>query len=138
MKTIPIALALLVSGSIHAQAWRNCVPDSIGPGGCDSIGPGGGLSIGPGGGQSIGPGGGLSIGPGCGQSIGPGGGYLLAQAADLLLTETAHEVWTPGRCALSHLQNVGPVDEPIKDHDRKIQSAAATDSAITEENTFGA
>jgi hypothetical protein len=61
----------------HAQAWRNCVPGSIAPGGCDSIGPGGGRSIGPGGGQSIGPGGGRSIGPGGGQSIGPGGGQSI-------------------------------------------------------------
>jgi hypothetical protein len=53
----------------QGQAWRNCIPDSIGPGGCDSIGPGGGQSIGPGGGQSIGPGGGLSIGPGGGLAI---------------------------------------------------------------------
>ena len=37
----------------QGQAWRNCIPDSIGPGGCDSIGPGGGLSIGPGGGLAI-------------------------------------------------------------------------------------
>ena len=66
-----------VSSGANAQAWRNCVPGSIGPGGCDSIGPGGGLSIGPGGGQSIGPGGGLSIGPGGGQSIGPGGGLSI-------------------------------------------------------------
>ena len=66
------------SANVHAgQAWRDCVPGSIGPGGCDSIGPGGGQSIGPGGGQSIGPGGGQSIGPGGGQSIGPGGGKSL-------------------------------------------------------------
>ena len=58
----PISLA-------QAQAWRNCIAGSIGPGGCESIGPGGG--------QSIGPGGGLSIGPGGGQSIGPGGGRAL-------------------------------------------------------------
>jgi hypothetical protein len=65
------------SGDVSAQAWRNCIPNSIGPGGCDSIGPGGGRSIGPGGGGSIGPGGGLSIGPGGGQSIGPGGGQSI-------------------------------------------------------------
>lgn len=64
----------LMSG---AQAWRDCIPNSIGPGGCDSIGPGGGQSIGPGGGLSIGPGGGQSIGPGGGQSIGPGGGQSI-------------------------------------------------------------
>jgi hypothetical protein len=40
-------------GAANAQAWKDCVPGSIGPGGCDSIGPGGGQSIGPGGGQSI-------------------------------------------------------------------------------------
>lgn len=62
---------------VSAQAWRNCIPNSIGPGGCDSIGPGGGRSIGPGGGESIGPSGGLSIGPSGGQSIGPGGGQSI-------------------------------------------------------------
>jgi hypothetical protein len=75
-----LSLALLLGGlnsPVQAQAWRNCVPGSIAPGGCDSIGPGGGMSIGPGGGQSIGPGGGLSIGPGGGQSIGPGGGQSI-------------------------------------------------------------
>jgi hypothetical protein len=45
----------------QSQTWRNCAPESIGPGGCDSIGPGGGQSIGPCGGLSIGPGGGLAI-----------------------------------------------------------------------------
>jgi len=45
-----LALSLFTIPSfVHAQAWRDCVPNSIGPGGCDSIGPGGGLSIGPGG-----------------------------------------------------------------------------------------
>ena len=69
---------LLFSLPAHSQqAWRDCTPGSIGPGGCDSIGPGGGRSIGPGGGMSIGPGGGLSIGPGGGQSIGPGGGQSI-------------------------------------------------------------
>jgi hypothetical protein len=67
VRTILLALtALLVPASVEAQAWRNCVQGSIGPGGCESIGPGGGRSIGPGGGLSIGPGGGLSIGPGGG------------------------------------------------------------------------
>jgi hypothetical protein len=59
-----LAAFVLVSLSTlpaNAQAWRNCVQGSIGPGGCDSIGPGGGRSIGPGGGLSIGPEGGLSI-----------------------------------------------------------------------------
>ena len=69
----------------QGQAWRNCIPDSIGPGGCDSIGPGGGQSIGPGGGQSIGPGGGLSIGPGGGQSIGPGGGLSIGPGGGLAI-----------------------------------------------------
>jgi hypothetical protein len=59
------------------KAWRDCIPHSIGPGGCDSISPGGGLSIGPGGGLSIGRGGGLSIGTEGGQSIGPGGGQSI-------------------------------------------------------------
>ena len=53
MKNLLIALGLLALGSVHAQAWRDCIPDSIGPGGCDSIGPGGGQSIGPGGGLAI-------------------------------------------------------------------------------------
>ena len=63
MKKIIFIAALMLFGStvVHAQAWRDCVPGSIGPGGCDSIGPGGGRSIGPGGGQSIGPDGGKSL-----------------------------------------------------------------------------
>jgi hypothetical protein len=69
--------------SANAQAWRNCIQNSIGPGGCESIGPGGGQSIGPGGGASIGPGGGLSIGPGGGQSIGPGGGLSIGPGGGL-------------------------------------------------------
>jgi hypothetical protein len=69
--------SLPLSAPALAQAWKSCVPNSIGPGGCDSIGPGGGQSIGPGGGQSIGPNGGQSIGPGGGQSIGPGGGQSI-------------------------------------------------------------
>jgi hypothetical protein len=71
------ALSLGVSAPASAQAWRNCIPNSMGPGGCDSMGPGGGLSMGPGGGQSMGPGGGLSMGPGGGQSMGPGGGQSM-------------------------------------------------------------
>jgi hypothetical protein len=47
------ALALFCVTSLNAQSWRNCVPGSIGPGGCDSIGPGGGRSIGPGGGYQL-------------------------------------------------------------------------------------
>jgi hypothetical protein len=65
---------LLIPSMASAQAWRDCVQGSYGPGGCESIGPGGGRSYGPGGGLSYGPGGGLSIGPGGGQSYGPGGG----------------------------------------------------------------
>jgi hypothetical protein len=64
-----IAALLLIASTAHAQAWRDCVRNSIGHGGCESIGPGGGMSIGPGGGQSIGPGGGQSIGPGGGRSL---------------------------------------------------------------------
>jgi hypothetical protein len=74
---------LVWAGAANAQAWRNCIQNSIGPGGCESIGPGGGQSIGPGGGQSIGPGGGLSIGPGGGQSIGPGGGLSIGPGGGL-------------------------------------------------------
>jgi hypothetical protein len=61
-KLFLIAVISIFASSANAQAWRNCIPGSIGPGGCNSIGPGGGLSIGPGGGQSIGPGGGQSLG----------------------------------------------------------------------------
>jgi hypothetical protein len=60
MKKIVLLAAFILysTANVHAgQAWRDCIPGSIGPGGCDSIGPGGGQSIGPGGGQSIGPGG---------------------------------------------------------------------------------
>lgn len=74
---MPLLVGSAFSTSADAQAWRDCIPNSIGPGGCDSIGPGGGKSIGPGGGLSIGPGGGLSIGPAGGQSIGPGGGQSI-------------------------------------------------------------
>jgi hypothetical protein len=77
---VVLALSVALVTSVQAQAWRDCVRGSIGPGGCESIGPGGGLSIGPGGGQSIGPGGGQSIGPGGGQSIGPGGGQSIRPA----------------------------------------------------------
>ncbi len=73
LNLVLLTLAMLTLGSAQAQAWRDCIPNSIGPGGCDSIGPVGGQSIGPGGGLSIGPGGGQSIGPGGGLSIGPGG-----------------------------------------------------------------
>lgn len=76
---------VMMSGAASAQAWRDCVPGSIGPGGCDSIGPGGGRSIGPGGGLSIDPGGGLSIGPDGGQSIGPGGGRSIGPGGGLSL-----------------------------------------------------
>src|SRR5262245_66110239 len=79
-------ILLLFAISVQAdewKAWKDCIQNSIGPGGCDSIGPGGGRSIGPGGGWSIGPGGGLSIGPGGGQSIGPGGGLSIAPGGGL-------------------------------------------------------
>ena len=82
---ISLCLLVLTPTGVQAQAWRDCVPGSIGPGGCDSIGPGGGQSIGPGGGQSIGPGGGLSIGPGGGQSIGPGGGQSIGPGGGLAI-----------------------------------------------------
>lgn len=78
-----MAALLAAPGAASAQAWKDCKPNSIGPGGCDSIGPGGGKSIGPGGGQSIGPGGGRSIGPGGGQSIGPGGGRSIGPGGGL-------------------------------------------------------
>jgi hypothetical protein len=81
-----VLLVLFLSTTALAQSWRECTPNSIGPGGCDSIGPGGGKSIGPGGGQSIGPGGGLSIGPGGGQSIGPGGGQSIGPDGGKSLT----------------------------------------------------
>jgi hypothetical protein len=77
MRIMFLWVFLIAGDAVNAQAWRDCIPNSIGPGGCDSIGPGGGRSIGPGGGLSIGPGGGLSIGPGGGQSIGPGGGQSI-------------------------------------------------------------
>ena len=64
-----LCLLALIPCIGQAQAWRDCVPNSMGPGGCESMGPGGGLSMGPGGGQSIGPGGGLSMGPGGGLAI---------------------------------------------------------------------
>lgn len=85
MNPVLLTLAMLTLGSAQAQAWRDCIPNSIGPGGCDSIGPGGGQSIGPGGGLSIGPGGGLSIGPGGGQSIGPGGGLSIGPSGGLAI-----------------------------------------------------
>lgn len=63
MNHILLVLTLAASNSLPsyacAQAWRDCIPNSIGPGGCDSIGLGGGKSMGPGGGLSIAPGGGL-------------------------------------------------------------------------------
>ena len=84
---LAISFVMVISpASSVAQAWRNCVQNSIGSGGCESIGPGGGRSIGPGGGMSIGPGGGLSIGPGGGQSIGPGGGQSIGPGGGQSLT----------------------------------------------------
>jgi hypothetical protein len=78
MKVFLVIALLGSAGMANAQAWRDCSPNSIGPGGCDSIAPGGGMSIAPGGGQSIAPGGGLSIAPLGGQSIGPYGGQSIA------------------------------------------------------------
>ncbi len=75
--------AMTLASAGHAQAWKNCVPHSIAPGGCDSIAPGGGRSIAPGGGMSIAPGGGLSIAPGGGQSIAPNGGRSIAPGGGL-------------------------------------------------------
>ena len=46
-------VAFSPSAMVSAQAWRNCVPNSMGPGGGQSMGPGGGQSMGPGGGQSL-------------------------------------------------------------------------------------
>lgn len=79
---VGLMLAVTLMGAGHlqpaaAQAWRNCIPGSMGPGGCDSMGPGGGQSMGPGGGLSMGPGGGLSMGQGGGLSMGPGGGLSM-------------------------------------------------------------
>lgn len=61
MKRLVAVLFFFACSVSYGQAWRNCVPNSIGPGGCDSIGPEGGQSIGPRGGQSIGPGGGQAL-----------------------------------------------------------------------------
>ena len=74
MKRLVFGALFMFCLTANAQSWRNCIPNSIAPGGCDSIAPGGGKSIAPGGGMSIAPGGGLSIAPGGGQSIAPGGG----------------------------------------------------------------
>jgi hypothetical protein len=81
-KLFIIAVISIFASSANAQAWRNCIPGSIGPGECDSIGPGGGLFIGPIGDQSIGPDGGLSIGPSGDQSIGPDGGLSIGPGGD--------------------------------------------------------
>jgi hypothetical protein len=79
-----VTAALITSvSSASAQAWRNCIQNSYGPGGCESMGPGGGQSMGPGGGLSMGPGGGLSMGPGGGQSMGPGGGLSMGPGGGL-------------------------------------------------------
>lgn len=85
VEVLVFALLLDYSGASLAQAWRDCIPNSIAPGGCNSIAPGGGASIAPGGGLSIAPRGGMSIGleggqstaPLGGQSIAPGGGQAL-------------------------------------------------------------
>ena len=94
--------------SAHAQAWKNCIPNSIGPGGCDSIGPGGGKSIGPGGGLSIGPGGGLSIGPEGGQSIGPGGGRSVGPGGGLSINRDWSKGLDPD--TLRPAPNAGPYE----------------------------
>ena len=52
---VGLSLAFSLTG-VNAQSWKNCIPGSMGPGGCESMGPGGGRSMGPGGGQSMGPG----------------------------------------------------------------------------------
>lgn len=57
---ISLVLAMTLPAAVSAQAWRDCVLSSYGPGGCESYGPSGGKSYGPGGGKSYGPGGGLS------------------------------------------------------------------------------
>ena len=82
-QTAALCIFVTLAAPVQAQAWLNCVPNSIGPGGCDSIAPGGGKSIAPGGGQSIGPGGGRSIAPGGGQSIAPNGGRSIAPGGGL-------------------------------------------------------
>lgn len=61
MKLAICVVCILISGTAYAQAWRDCIPSSIGPEGGLSIGPGGGQSIGPGDGQSIAPGGGKAL-----------------------------------------------------------------------------
>jgi len=80
---IALLLASGITSTGHAQAWKKCIPNSVGPGGCDSVGPGGGKSVGPGGGLSVGPGGGMSVGPGGGQSMGSGGGRSIAPGGGL-------------------------------------------------------
>jgi hypothetical protein len=82
-----------------AQAWRDCVPKSGAPGGCDSAGPGGGKAIGAGGTPAIsGPGGGLSIGPGVGQPIGPSGGQSVAPGGGQApAPSTVRPAATPGQ-----------------------------------------
>lgn len=41
-----VAIVLAIVGAVpiaaNAEAWRNCVPNSVAPGGRDSVGPGGG------------------------------------------------------------------------------------------------
>ena len=44
MKLLFVICALF-SFTASAQSWRDCVRNSIGPGGCESIGPGGGMSL---------------------------------------------------------------------------------------------
>lgn len=74
---VGLGLCAAIPFQAEAQAWRTCVPGSMGPGGCESMGPGGGRSMGLGGGESMGPRGGRSMGPGGGGSMGPGGGLSM-------------------------------------------------------------
>lgn len=41
-----MACFMICCSAANAEAWRDCIPNSIGPGGCDSIGPGGGKALG--------------------------------------------------------------------------------------------
>jgi len=50
---IVLLLCSLFLCNVNAQSWRDCIPNSIGPGGGQSIAPGGGQSIAPGGGKTL-------------------------------------------------------------------------------------
>ena len=90
-----LALMAFVS-SADAQAWRNCIQNSIGPGGCESIGPGGGQSIGPGGGASFGPVGGSRLAQLVASPLGQEGAYRSDPAAGSGLTEIGAGGSIPG------------------------------------------